>query len=579
MFKIIKGNNVLSHFKGFWCSQKNFYGLHKILQISVKPQESSSIESSKREPVTVGITPTNAPISGEIFPTTSTRVVPMLLAKREPVVLPFDEVPGPASLKFLARTRYYLSEVGTQLTAGALTLGLNIGAYISNRKPTRLLSSLFDEYGPIVRFVSPIGGDIVLINHPEHIQKVFSMEGDRPVRSALDSLDKYRKLHRNTILGGLYNLQGEDWHRHRAIVTEPLKNAIAKHMDGLDEISENFVKKMYNSRDYHDELTKDLYKEIHKWTFDCMGLLIFSKKFSMLSTDVVYSQCDMSWLYHSLEKSTEALLKCESGLQMWKLLPTPSWNSLVKNCDSLDNLIGKQVMESEQQLTYADKCEDIKNLSMINALLVSDDRMTPENVATIVMDMLLIGVNTITSSMSFLLYYLAKHQKVQKTLSQDIDRLTDKYFQNMEKVKEETPYLQACIKETLRLTPPIPVLTRILPKNITLDSYNIPRDTLIIMSTQDASLKESNFDDANKFCPERWLTSDASDYHAFASIPFGFGVRRCLGQNIAETLMTILLTKTLQRFKLEYHYGDIQPTRTFIVKPNKQLKIRFIDRM
>lgn len=63
----------------------------------------------------------------EIFPTS--RVVPMVLSKREHVALPFDDVPGPRSLKLLSNFRSYLSEVGTQITVGALKFGLNIGEH------------------------------------------------------------------------------------------------------------------------------------------------------------------------------------------------------------------------------------------------------------------------------------------------------------------------------------------------------------------------------------------------------------------------------------------------------------------
>lgn len=67
-------------------------------------------------------------------------------------------------------------------------------------------SNLFDKYGPVVRFVSPVGSDIVLINHPDHIQKVFSMEGQYPVRSMLESLEKYRIEHKNHAFGGPYTV-------------------------------------------------------------------------------------------------------------------------------------------------------------------------------------------------------------------------------------------------------------------------------------------------------------------------------------------------------------------------------------
>nr|ASX93991.1 cytochrome P450 CYP339A1 [Zygaena filipendulae] len=519
----------------------------------------------------------------EIFPTA--RVVPMVVTNKEPVVLSFDDVPGPKSLKYLSTIRQYLSEIGTQVTAGILTFSLNVGAYINNRKPIRNLSSLFDEYGPVVRFVSPVGGDIVLISHPEHIQKVYTMEGDYPVRSTLDSLEKYRCEHRNHLYGGLYSINGQEWNRQRSLVYTPLHDSVAHHAHGINDVCDSFTQKVYNMRNHQDEVTKDLYKQIHKWAFDCMGLIIFSKKFTMLDTELVYSQCDMSWLYHSLEKATEAIVKCESGWHIWKLFSTPAWRSLIKHCDNLDNLIGKHVMAAEQNLSYIGKMDakddnNFSSNSLISSMLLSEERMTVEDISTVLMDMLLIGVNTVTSSMSFLLYYLAKHQHSQKALYNEIEMIFPELnVQDVSKIKHDTPYLQACIKETLRLVPPIPVLTRILPRNITLDRYNIPRGTLIIMSTQDASLKESNFDDATKFYPERWLKADVKDYHAFASIPFGFGARKCLGQNIAETMMSLLTIKLLQKYKLEYYYGDLQPTRSFIARPNKPLKIRFVDRV
>lgn len=59
----------------------------------------------------------------------------------------------------------------------------------------------------------------------------------------------------------------------------------------------------------------------------------------------------------------------------------------------------------------------------------------------------------------------------------------------------------------------------------------------------DAAQKESNFEDAAKFMPERWLAPEAKDYHPFASIPFGYGTRKCLGQNIAETMLSLLTVK------------------------------------
>ncbi|KAJ8720313.1 hypothetical protein PYW07_012356 [Mythimna separata] len=508
-----------------------------------------------------------------------------IVQNKELVVLSFDEVPGPKAFKYISNFRQYISELGTQLTVGMLTVALNVGSYMNSKKPLKNLSALFDEYGPVVRFVSPVGGDIVLINHPEHIQKVYAMEGDYPIRSTLDSLERYRSRHRNiSNYGGLYSVlnysSGEQWSRQRLAVLNPLHQAVKHQMSGINDICDKFTQKIYNIRNHQDEVSKDLYKELHKWAFDSLGLVLFAKRFAMLDTELVYSQCDRSWLYHSLEKATDAIIKCESGLHIWKVFSTPAWNSLVKYCDSLDNLIGKHVIEAENDLTCGSKDIAIgfnDNNCLIKAMLTGEDKLNAEDIVTVIMDMLLIGVNTITSSMSFLLYYLAKYQRAQKILFKEIDKVDPNI--DYTKITEMTPYLQACIKEALRLAPPIPVLTRILPKNITIDKYNIPRGTLIIMSTQDASVKEGNYDDAAVFYPERWLKEDSKEYHSFASIPFGYGARKCLGQNISEVMMSMLTIRIIQKYKLEYHYGDIGSTRSFISKPNKPLRVRFVDRI
>ncbi|XP_032518323.2 1,25-dihydroxyvitamin D(3) 24-hydroxylase, mitochondrial-like [Danaus plexippus] len=549
---------------------------------AIQMQTSKSIELNtnalQKKVLSEEIAPTSNIITSDIC--SSSRVVPMVLSKKENIVLPFDDVPGPKSLKYLAMFRNYLSEIGTQITAGFLTFTVNAGALFTNRKSYWNLSTLFDEYGPVVRFVSPVGSDIVLINHPDLIQKVFSLEGDCPVRSNLESLERYRTEHKNHAYGGLYTVHGQEWARQRSIMNPKTKELLSHHVHGLYDITEKFTQKIYNVRNYQDEMSKDLYKELHKWAFDSMGLITFAKNFCLLDTELIYNQCDASWMYHSLEHATDAIIKCETGLHFWKFFTTPAWYTLVKYCDNLDSLIGKFVLEIENDICTKSQQENISPNSLTSAMVLNDEKFKTEDIATILMDMLLIGVNTISSSISFLLYNIAKHQKAQKQLYQEVGNLyKDNMTVDINNLKKNTPYLQACIKESLRLVPPIPLLTRVLSKNITLDQYNIPRGTLIIMSTKDCSMKESNFDEADKFMPERWLREDAKDYHAFASIPFGFGARRCIGQNIAETMISLITIKVLQKFKLEYHYGDIQATKSFIAKPNKPLKIRFVDRI
>lgn len=99
-------------------NQTKFFGLCSVRMQTLKAQEMPS----KLDHGDIG-TSANEAIREIMF--TAPRVVPMVLTK-DPVVLSFDDMPGPKTLKYLSSARHYLSQIGTQLTAGALTLGLNI---------------------------------------------------------------------------------------------------------------------------------------------------------------------------------------------------------------------------------------------------------------------------------------------------------------------------------------------------------------------------------------------------------------------------------------------------------------------
>lgn len=113
----------------FVYNQSRFHSLDTArYQIATHQQEASVPTKEESSPLkNVGRAPSNNRLLGEIFPTT--RVMPMVLSRKDSIVLSFDDVPGPKTLKYLSNVRQYLSQIGTQLTAGILTVGLNIGKY------------------------------------------------------------------------------------------------------------------------------------------------------------------------------------------------------------------------------------------------------------------------------------------------------------------------------------------------------------------------------------------------------------------------------------------------------------------
>lgn len=116
------------------------------------------------------------------------------------------------------------------------------------------------------------------------------------------------------------------------------------------------------------------------------------------------------------------------------------------------------------------------------------------------------------------------------------------------------PYLQACIKETLRLHPPGPLL---LPRRATetckVMNFNVPKDTQIYVNIWAIGRDPSIWgDDALSFKPERFLNCNL-DYRGndFEFLPFGSGRRICPGLPIASKQVQLSLVSLLYHFQWE----------------------------
>lgn len=138
------------------------------------------------------------------------------------------------------------------------------------------------------------------------------------------------------------------------------------------------------------------------------------------------------------------------------------------------------------------------------------------------------------------------------------------------------PLLKACVKETLRLRPVSIGVGRLTTKDIIINDYQIPKDTMIITQNQVACVREEYFKDALQFRPSRWLQNQ-NHKHRFIWLPFGHGTRMCLGRRIAELELYILICRLLRCFRVEYHYEDIDVKTMLINVPEKPMRFRFID--
>jgi cytochrome P450 family 135 len=121
---------------------------------------------------------------------------------------------------------------------------------------------------------------------------------------------------------------------------------------------------------------------------------------------------------------------------------------------------------------------------------------------------------------------------------------------------EDGEYTDAVIRETLRVRPVIVDVARKLTRPLAIAGYELPAGTLVLASITGMHTREDIYEDAAAFRPERFLGQPPGTYEW---IPFGGGVRRCLGAAFAQEEMRIVLREIATRAQLRP--ADPRPER------------------
>jgi cytochrome P450 family 135 len=112
---------------------------------------------------------------------------------------------------------------------------------------------------------------------------------------------------------------------------------------------------------------------------------------------------------------------------------------------------------------------------------------------------------------------------------------------------DDDDYLDAVVKEALRIRPVVVDVARKLTREIDLAGWRLPAGTLVLPAIAAIHMRPDLYPQPEQFRPERFLDGGAESY---AWIPFGGGVRRCIGASFAQVEMRVVLREVLRRVRL-----------------------------
>ncbi|NWR12151.1 CP4B1 protein, partial [Paradoxornis webbianus] len=411
------------------------------------------------------------------------------------------------------------------------------------------------------RWFGPVLSSLV-IHHPEYAKCIFGRTDPKssvPYRFLLPWIGK-----------GLLVLEGNKWFQHRKMLTpafhyDVLRPYVTLTSDSVKVMLDKWDKKIAERKSV--EVTQD----ISLMTLDSIMKCAFSFNSNCQtqsnSNHYIRAVYDLSYLL-SNRIQTFSFKDIFYGL-------TRKGREFQDACQLAHTHTDKVIQERKVLLSDEKELEKIqkkRHLDFLDILLCSKDAngvgLSDEDLRAEVDTFMFEGHDTTASGISWLFYCMSLHPEHQQRCREEIQGiLGDRDTIEWEDLGKMT-YTTMCIKESLRLFPPVPAVSRQLSKPVTFpDGRSLPAGSRVALSIFGIHRNREVWEDPEIYDPQRFSPENSAQRHSHAFVPFSAGSRNCIGQQFAMNEMKVALALTLRRFEL---YPD--PSRFPIMIPQLVLK-------
>jgi cytochrome P450 family 135 len=199
----------------------------------------------------------------------------------------------------------------------------------------------------------------------------------------------------------------------------------------------------------------------------------------------------------------------------------------------VDGPIYEEIAERRQASDLAER-DDILSL-LLQARHEDGSPMSDSELRDELLTLLVAGHETTATALAWAVERLVRHPA-------KLDRLTEEVRAG------ETEYLDAVVTETLRLRPVISAVARGLTEPVEIGGWHLPAGVVVTPAIYLVHRRPDIYPEPERFLPERFIDNPPGTY---TWIPFGGGVRRCLGGAFAQFEMQVVLAELVRRHRLE----------------------------
>jgi cytochrome P450 len=378
----------------------------------------------------------------------------------------------------------------------------------------RWIPHLHRTYGDVFSIrILPEGRWLVVFNRPEHVREIFA--GDPEVFHAGKG---------NAILGpvmGEHSLLLVDGSQHKRArkLLMPAFNGHA--LRSYESMIEGLAKTEVGS--WHEGTSFRSLDRMNALTLEVILQVVFG----------VTDESRLSELRPLVNRTVNVSPAVFLGWGFPRLQRLGPWRRAFENQAALDHVIYAEIAERRRATDLESRTDVLSQL-----LLVRDDDdpedtgLTDEELRDQLVTLLLAGHETTATALAWTLHELAK-DPAQGAKARDAATSGDH------------DYLEAVLKESMRLHPVIPMVVRHLMRPATIGGIDLPAGANVAASIILAHSSETSHPDHAAFRPERFLEGDVA---ANTWIPFGGGVRRCIGAGFSLMEGVAVLREVLSTY-------------------------------
>ncbi|XP_004679032.1 PREDICTED: cytochrome P450 4X1 [Condylura cristata] len=222
----------------------------------------------------------------------------------------------------------------------------------------------------------------------------------------------------------------------------------------------------------------------------------------------------------------------------------------------------KSLENEEQDNTQKRNYQDFLDI-LLSAQAEYGDSFSDSDLQSEVNTFVLAGHDSSARAISYLLYHLAMNPEHQERCREEIRGVLGDGASITWEQLGEMSYTTMCIKESLRLAPPIPSISRELSKPMTFpDGHSLPAGITVVLSIWGLHHNPTIWEHPKVFDPLRFSQKNSDQRHPHSFLPFSAGPRNCIGEHLAMAELKVAIALILLHFRV-----IPDPTRPLLFLP------------